>query len=117
MTVGVPFLLANASPFLAVILGTEPEDSTSLRGKALPHGMIGSTVGKSLQLLLTSAVSLTLIIVAALVLVDGFSIQGWTGLLTLLCFCALGIMALAPYGAILGSLTTTPRMTVAVVMM
>lgn len=117
MTGGVAFLLANTLLLLAQMIGTEREDGTLLRAKALPHGMIGYTVGKSLQLLLTSAVSLTLIIVAALVLVDGFSVQGWTGLLTLLCFCVLAIMALAPYGAILGSLTTNPRMTVAVVMM
>lgn len=117
MTGGVAFLLANTLLLVAQTIGTEREDGTLLRAKALPHGMLGYTVGKSLQLLLTSAVSLTLIHVAALVMVDGFVIQGWTGLLTLLCFCALAIMALAPYGAILGSLTTNPRMTVAVAMM
>lgn len=117
MAGGVAFLLANTLLLVAQMIGTEREDGTLLRAKALPHGMLGYTVGKSLQLLLTSAVSLTLVIVAALVLVDGVSVQGWTGLLILLCFCALGIMALAPYGAILGSLTTNPRMTVAVAMM
>ncbi|GHD25334.1 ABC transporter permease [Nocardiopsis kunsanensis] len=116
MTGGVAFLLANTLLLVAQTIGTEREDGTLLRAKALPHGMLGYTVGKSLQLMFTSAVSLVLTLVGALVLVGGFSVQGWSGALLLSGFCALGILALAPYGAILGSLTTNPRMAVAVAM-
>ncbi|MBE3000956.1 ABC transporter permease [Nocardiopsis sp. HNM0947] len=114
---GVVFALVTTSLLtLAQLIGTEREDGTLLRAKALPHGMLAYTVGKALQLLMTCTLSVGLVLVAALLLVDGFTLQGWGGALTLAWVCALGALALIPLGAILGSLTTNPRVTLALTM-
>lgn len=94
---------------VAQVLATEREDGTLLRSRAVPHGMVEYAVGKTVHVLLMALVCLALMVVPAALFVDGFALQGAVGLLTLLWVCVLGLLALAPLGAILGALTNNPK--------
>ncbi|OOC55950.1 MULTISPECIES: ABC transporter permease [Nocardiopsis] len=101
---------------VAQVLGTEREDGTLLRARATPHGMLGYGVGKVWHILTMSTVALLLMVVPGLLLVDGFSLRGVGGTLTLLWVFVLAMLALAPVGAILGATLTNPRTGVGLIM-
>lgn len=101
----------------AQVLATEREDGTLLRSRAVPHGMVGYAVGKIVHILLMSVLALVLMLVPALLFVDGVAVQGWTGALTLVWVCLLGLTALAPIGAVFGALINNPRMGVGLAML
>ncbi|GAB3722994.1 ABC transporter permease [Nocardiopsis nanhaiensis] len=107
---GVSLVIAiNGVATVAQVLATEREDGTLLRAKSTPHGMTGYVVAKVGHIVMMSAFSLLLLLVPAVFLFDGFSPQGIFGMVTLLWVCLLGLLALAPVGAILGSLITNPK--------
>ncbi|GAA1456429.1 ABC transporter permease [Nocardiopsis exhalans] len=101
----------------AQVLATEREDGTLLRSRAVPHGMVGYAVGKTVHILLMSVFSLSLLLVPALLFIDGVAFQGWLGALTLLWVCLLGLTTLSLIGAVLGSLISNPRMGVGLAML
>lgn len=101
----------------AQVLATEREDGTLLRSRAVPHGMVGYAVGKTVHILLMMVFALSLMLVPALLFVDGVAAQGWTGVFTLVWVCLLGLAALASIGAIAGALITNPRVAVGLAML
>lgn len=101
----------------AQVLATEREDGTLLRSRAVPHGMVGYAVGKTVHILLMSVFSLSLLLVPALLFIDGVALQGWQGAFTLLWVCLLGLTTLSLIGAVLGSLISNPRMGVGLAML
>ncbi|WP_116246307.1 ABC transporter permease [Nocardiopsis sp. FIRDI 009] len=105
----VLMLLMLGTLAVAQVLAAEREDGTFLRAKALPHGMLGYGVAKAVHLLSMSAVAMAIIVVPGLFVVEGFGPRGWVGAVTLVWVCALGLLAVAPIGAVLGALISNPR--------
>jgi ABC-2 type transport system permease protein len=100
----------------AQVIGTEREDGTLLRSRAVPHGMVGYAVGKTVHLLLMMVFALSLMLVPAMLFVDGVAAQGWVGAFALVWVCLLGLAALASIGAITGALVSNPRTAVGLAM-
>lgn len=112
-------VLSGAVAFTLVMLGvtavlqvlaTEREDGTLLRAKAVPHGLVGYTVAKVVHMTAMSVTAIALMVVPGVLFVEGFGFQGRADAVTLLWVCVLGMFALAPVGAILGSLIDNPRL-------
>lgn len=100
----------------AQVIATEREDGTLLRSRAVPNGMVGYAVGKTVHILLMMVFALSLMLVPALLFIDGVAAQGWTGAFALVWVCLLGLTALASIGAIAGALVSNPRMAVGLAM-
>ncbi|CAM3765084.1 ABC transporter permease [Nocardiopsis rhodophaea] len=112
------FLLAMAGvASVAQVLATEREDGTLLRAKAVPKGMLGYFIGKAVHIVLITVTSFVILLVPASLLVDGFSMNGAGGLLTLVWLIVLGLLATAPIGAVIGSLVTNPRLATGIIML
>lgn len=93
----------------AGMLAAERQDGTLLRAKAIPHGMVGYLVAKVTMLALTTAVGVTVMFVAGLLLVPELADAGVTGLLAAVGVLALGLLATVPWGAVVGSLVRSPN--------
>jgi ABC-2 type transport system permease protein len=85
-------------------LSFDREDGTLLRAKALPQGMIGYLVSRILYILLVTILTLLVMFVPSLLFVDGLTGIGWSGLLMFLGLFLLGMLATAPWGAVVGSI-------------
>lgn len=118
MVAGIALIVAVLGVMsVAQVLATEREDGTLLRSRAVPHGMIEYTVGKIVHVLLVSLLSLTLMVIPAVLFVDGFTLAGPVALINLVWVCLLGLLALAPIGAILGALLSNPKTGVGLAML
>lgn len=85
-------------------LSYDREDGTLLRAKAVPQGMVGYLTSRVLYVTYTTLVSMVILLIPALLIVDGITGIGWGGLFTFIWIFILGLMATAPWGAIIGSL-------------
>lgn len=84
MVAGIALIVAILGVMsVAQVLATEREDGTLLRSRAVPHGMVEYTVGKNVHALLVSLLSLTLMVIPAVLFVDGFTLAGPVALITL----------------------------------
>jgi ABC-2 type transport system permease protein len=90
-------------------LAVEREDGTLLRAKAVPQGMVGYLVGRVVSLSLTTLFTLVSSFVAGLLLLPELASAGRSGWPTLIWVVALGLLATLPWGAIVGSLVTSPN--------
>lgn len=88
----------------ASVLSMDREDGTLLRAKATPQGMVGYLLSRILYVTLTIVVALAVLVVPSLLLIDGLTSIPGSGLVTLLWIFALGLLATAPWGAMVGSL-------------
>ncbi|WP_328991312.1 ABC transporter permease [Kribbella sp. NBC_01245] len=88
-------------------LTAEREDGTLLRAKATPGGMQGYLVGKVVSVAGSTIADLAILLIPALFIVEGLSLQG--GWLTFVWVLVLGLVATLPIGAVLGSLFTSAR--------
>lgn len=98
---GVAFALVT----LAMTLTTEREDGTLLRAKAVPNGMLGYLIGKIVLVSGMMVTSQVLILVPSLIMLDGITINWFTFVWVL----ALGLVAVIPIGAVVGSMFENPR--------
>ncbi|ALG08358.1 ABC transporter permease [Kibdelosporangium phytohabitans] len=89
---------------LAFTLITDREDGTLLRAKATPNGMLGYVTGKVLAQAGITVAVLIILLVPVVLLFDGLSIGTVSSWVTLVWVLALGMLAILPVGAILGSL-------------
>lgn len=80
------------------------EDGTLLRAKAIPQGMVGYLVSRAAYITYATLVSLIALFIPALLFVDGLTNIGASGALTFAWLFLMGMLATAPYGAIVGSL-------------
>jgi ABC-2 type transport system permease protein len=110
------FIAITGVMSVAQVLATEREDGTLLRAKALPRGTFGYLVGKSVHLTLIGVTSVVVLLVPAFLLFDGLRINGAAGVLVLVAGVLLGLLATGPLGAIVGSLVSNPRGSVAALM-
>jgi ABC-2 type transport system permease protein len=109
-TQAVPGILAMTAAFngmtaLAMTMTMDREDGTLLRLKATPHGVPGYLAGKVISRAGTTVVGLLVPMLAAALLFDGLQVS-W---LTLLWVLILGLVALLPLGAIMGSLANSTQ--------
>src|SRR6202046_5580041 len=88
---------------------TEREDGTLLRAKAIPNGMLGYLLGKVVNIAgqIAFVVAITLLIGAFLF--TGLAIGSPGSWLTLVWVLVLGLLAMLPLGAVLGSLFPRQR--------
>ncbi len=89
-------------------LAMNREDGTLLRAKAVPHGMIGYLVGRTVQTSLDSLSGLLVVLVPGLFLVNVLANAGVDGVLGLVAVLALGMASMLPWGAVAGSITKSP---------
>ncbi|MCL2454813.1 MAG: ABC transporter permease [Micrococcales bacterium] len=85
-------------------LATEREDGTLLRAKATPHGMTAYMVGKIVYVLLTTAVSMVVLLLPALLVWDDLRLGEPRSWLLLVMVFVLGMVATTPMGLALGAL-------------
>ncbi|MFC0526203.1 ABC transporter permease [Phytohabitans kaempferiae] len=94
---------------MAMALTIDREDGTLLRAKAIPNGMLGYLIGKITLVSGMGLISLTLQLVPGLFVLDGLSVRGASGWLTLAWVVLLGMVATMPIGAICGALISNAR--------
>ncbi|RAY16209.1 ABC transporter permease [Actinomadura craniellae] len=95
----------NTMLALALSLTMDREDGTLLRAKATPNGMVGYLTGKVLGRAAAAVAGLLIALVPAAFLFEGLALGGVSSWLTLVWVVALGLVALLPIGAIVGSLS------------
>ncbi|MDA0565580.1 ABC transporter permease [Streptomonospora sp. S1-112] len=114
----VGFLVAStAITTVAQGLAVDREDGTLLRAKAVPHGVTAYLIGKAVYVVCVAMASVVLLLIPAFVFFDGFGVYQPTDWITLAWVPVLGLLSLAPIGAILGSLISNPRATMGLVML
>lgn len=82
----------------------EKEDGTLLRMKTLPSGMQAHVLGKVLHSTATTMLSLVLTVVLMAAIIPDVVRMGPSGWLGLLGYTALGLLAVLPFGALVGAL-------------
>jgi ABC-2 type transport system permease protein len=92
----------------AMGLAVEREDGTLLRAKAIPNGMVGYLIAGILGSALYTMLGLAMILVPGLFLIDGLTAAGVSGWLTFAWVLVLGLLAVLPWGVIIGSLARSP---------
>jgi ABC-2 type transport system permease protein len=102
-------VVLNGLMALALSLTMDREDGTLLRAKATPNGMVGYLTGKVLSRAGTAVVGLLIPLVPAVFLFQGLELGRVSSWLTLAWVLALGLVAVLPIGAILGSLFNTAQ--------
>lgn len=93
-------IVLNGMTMLAFVLTVEREDGTLLRVKAMPNGATSYVIGKVMCRAGMTIAGVLLPLIPAALLFDGLQ---WN-VLTLLWVLALGLVAVLPIGAVLGSL-------------
>jgi ABC-2 type transport system permease protein len=89
---------------VARFLSSHREDGTLLRAKAIPQGMPGYVFARVVVTILSTIFNLMIVFVLSLFVVPGLTHVDGGRLLTFLWVVALGLLATAPWGAIIGSL-------------
>ncbi|MCL4257632.1 MAG: ABC transporter permease [Anaerolineales bacterium] len=89
-------------------LAFDREDGTLLRAKALPQGMPAYLIARVVVIILSAFVSLMLVIIPGLFIVPSLATVGVAGFVTLVWVLALGFLALAPIGAVIGAIVKSP---------
>jgi ABC-2 type transport system permease protein len=97
-------IVFTAMTGMSVSLTMDREDGTLLRAKATPNGVLGYLVGKVVCWAGISVGSLLVLLAVAAVLFDGLEYGRFSTWVTLVWVPALGLVAMLPFGAILGSL-------------
>ena len=91
---------SNTARFLA----SHREDGTLLRAKAIPQGMVGYLIARVILTILATIFDLALVFILSLFVVPGLTNGDGMRLPTFVWVTALGLLATAPWGAIIGSL-------------
>lgn len=104
----VPGMLSTIISFngmyaLLNVLVQDREDGTLLRAKAVPKGMVGYFVGKIVTTAGAVLVQLVIVLGVSMVIIGGFSLSGPGAVATFAWVVVLGLLAVLPLGAILGS--------------
>ena len=89
---------------VARFLSSHREDGTLLRAKAIPQGMLGYVIARVVGTLLDTIFILTIVFTLSLFVVPGLANIDGGRLLTFVWVMLLGLLATAPWGAIIGSL-------------
>lgn len=93
----------------ATSLMMERQDGTLLRARATPNGILGYLVGKIASQAAMVVITLTFVSTLAAILFDNLRSSIPAGIGTLLWVVPLGLFAMLPLGAVLGSALPSPR--------
>jgi ABC-2 type transport system permease protein len=89
---------------IASQLAYDREDGTLLRAKAVPHGMTAYFFARVIATTLTLTASLALLVIPSALIVHGlFAHVTFLDALTFIALLLLGLLATAPFGAVIGS--------------
>ncbi|MFF4321362.1 ABC transporter permease [Streptomyces sp. NPDC001568] len=102
---------------LPQILVTEREEGTLLRLRATPGGIPAYLIAKCLLVVALAVGTLTLLLAAGALLVNGPLPHGPGDWLTLLWVTTLGLLAVIPLGAAIGAVLPNPREALALIML
>ncbi|WP_245172689.1 ABC transporter permease [Streptomyces achromogenes] len=102
-------LAFNGMFSLAQQLVVERQDGTLLRLKALPHGMLGYLIGKMTSVAATVLLACAIVTLTGICMLKGVSPADAGLWATLAWMLPLGLLAVLPAGAVLGSLVESPR--------
>ena len=91
------------------LLVVEREDGTLLRAKAIPNGMLGYLIGKVVNISGQIALAAATTLLTGVFLFTGLAIGSPGTWLTLAWVLVLGLLAMLPLGAMLGSLFPSQR--------
>ncbi|NNH74435.1 ABC transporter permease [Nocardia uniformis] len=113
-TLALPGVLGSVLAFNGLYWMTEylvldREDGTLLRAKAIPNGMVGYLIGKLGASAGQVLIQVAFLLVVGGLIVGGLSVDGVGGWLTLAWVVTLGLLAVLPLGAILGSIIEGAR--------
>jgi ABC-2 type transport system permease protein len=89
---------------LAMALIVAREDGTLLRMKAIPNGMLGYLTGQVVNQIGMTVAMLLIVLIPAAFVFDGLELHSVSSWLALTAVLVLGLAAVLPFGAILGSL-------------
>lgn len=108
----VPGLLGSIIAFngmysLLNVLVLDREDGTLLRAKAVPRGVTGYFVGKIVASAGSVIVQVMVVLGVGMAIIGGSSLSGPGAAATFVWVVALGLLAVLPFGAILGSVLDT----------
>jgi ABC-2 type transport system permease protein len=99
----------NGMAGMAMTLTAAREDGTLLRAKATPNGMLGLLIGKIVVISGTIMLTVVGLLIVGLAPFGGLALGSATSWLTLAWVLALGLLAMLPVGAVLGSLFRSVR--------
>lgn len=88
----------------AYSLAMEREDGTLLRAKAIPNGILGYMSGQVVLHSLGLVPTFAVILLPGALLFDGLMVNGLVGWVTMIWVVALGLVAVLPFGIVIGSL-------------
>lgn len=94
---------------LATVLISEREDGTLLRARSVPYGIHTFLIGKVSSQVALTFVTVTVMMVEAVVLFGDFVQTDAARTMSLLWVLPLGLTATLPWGAVLGSVVRHPR--------
>lgn len=97
-------VIAGCVTGLASELMMEREDGTLLRMKAVPHGMPGFLLGKTLTQLLLNLIVLFLMLIPAAIFFPSVAPASFAGWMAMTGILILGVAAMMPLGALMGAL-------------
>jgi ABC-2 type transport system permease protein len=100
----------------AQILATERENGTLLRAKTLPRGLTSYVLGKAVHVQLVNLTNVVIVLLPALLLLEGFGAEGIGDWGVLVLVFVLAATSTVPIGAIIGALIRRPRTTMNLVM-
>lgn len=89
-------------------LSLDREDGTLLRAKALPHGMLAYLMARVVTTVLSAVVNLLVLLIPGFFIAPGLVNITGAGFVTLVGVLALGLLATAPLGAVIGAMVKSP---------
>ncbi|WP_405134262.1 ABC transporter permease [Nocardia sp. NBC_01388] len=90
-------------------LTTDREDGTLLRAKATPNGMVGYLIGKIVMVSGIVLSQLIMVLAVGAFIIGGVRLDTAGSWMTLIWVLVLGLLAVLPIGAVLGSIFESPR--------
>jgi ABC-2 type transport system permease protein len=97
----------NGMYALLNVLVLDREDGTLLRAKAIPKGMTGYFTGKIVSSTGSVIAQVVIVLGVGMVIIGGSSLSGLGAVATFAWVVLLGLLAVLPFGAILGSVLDT----------
>jgi ABC-2 type transport system permease protein len=97
-------VILNGMMMMGVTLAMDRDDGTLLRVKATPNGMIGYLVGRFLGRAGAAVIGILIPLIPAIFIFQGLDLVRLSAWVTMAWVLGIGLLAVLPFGAIIGSL-------------